>query len=143
MLPMLRKHSYLPSFADDFFGKDFLSNLVENQCGFSMPAVNVIETKDNFRIEVAAPGLSKDDFKIDIHNNLLTISSEKEENNEENNEKIMRREFSYCSFKRAFSLPNLVEHDKIVASHKNGVLYIEIPKREEAKEKPARQIKVS
>ena len=77
MLPMLRKHSYLPSFADEFFGKDFLSNLVENQCGYSMPAVNVIETKDSFRIEVAAPGLSKEDFKIDIHNNLLTISSEK------------------------------------------------------------------
>lgn len=143
MLPMLRKHSYLPSFADEFFGKDFLSNLVENQCGYSMPAVNVIETKDSFRIEVAAPGLSKEDFKIDIHNNLLTISSEKEEKKEENSDKIMRREFSYCSFKRAFSLPDLIEHDKIAASHTNGVLNIEIPKREEAKEKPARQISIS
>ena len=143
MLPMLRKHSYLPSFADEFFGKDFLSNLVENQCDFSMPAVNVVETKDNFRIEVAAPGLNKEDFKIDLHNNLLTISSETEEKSEENDEKIMRREFSYCSFKRTFSLPDLVEHDKIAASHKNGVLYIEIPKREEAKEKPVRQINIS
>ncbi|MFZ4741367.1 MAG: Hsp20/alpha crystallin family protein [Bacteroidales bacterium] len=140
---MLRKHSYLPSFADEFFGKDFLSTLVENQCGYSMPAVNVIETKDSFRIEVAAPGLNKEDFKIDIHNNLLTISSEKEEKNEENHEKIMRREFSYCSFKRAFSLPDLIEYDKIAASHTNGVLNIEIPKREEAKEKPARQISIS
>jgi HSP20 family protein len=143
MLPMLRKHSYLPSFADEFFGKDFLSTLVENQCSYSMPAVNVIETKDSFRIEVAAPGLNKEDFKIDIHNNLLTISSEKEEKNEENHEKIMRREFSYCSFKRAFSLPDLIEYDKIAASHTNGVLNIEIPKREEAKEKPARQISIS
>jgi HSP20 family protein len=143
MLPMLRKHSYLPSFADEFFGKDFLSNFIENQNGFSMPAVNVTETKDNFRIEVAAPGLNKEDFKIDLHNNLLTISSEKEEKNEENGEKIMRREFSYSSFKRTFSLPDLVESEKVTASHKNGVLYIEIPKREEAKEKPARQITIS
>jgi HSP20 family protein len=143
MLPILRKHSYLPNFADEFFGKDFLSNFIENQVGYSMPAVNVVETKDNFRIEVAAPGLSKDDFKIDLHNNLLTISSEKQENKEENDEKIMRREFSYSSFKREFSLPELVEYDKVKASHKNGILNIEIPKKEEAKEKPARQISIS
>jgi len=143
MLPILRKHSYLPSFADEFFGKDFLSNLIENQSAFSMPAVNVAETNDTFKIEVAAPGLNKEDFKIDLHNNMLTISSEKEENNEESDEKMVRREFSYSSFKRTFSLPDLVEHDKISASHKNGVLYIEIPKREEAKEKPVRQISIS
>ncbi|MEI6695036.1 MAG: Hsp20/alpha crystallin family protein [Bacteroidota bacterium] len=143
MLPILRKHSYLPNFADEFFGKDFLSNLIENQSSFSMPAVNVAETKDSFRIEVAAPGLNKEDFNIDLHNNTLTIYSEKEGKTEEDNEKIVRREFSYCSFKRSFSLPDLVEDDKISASHKNGVLIIEIPKREEAKEKPTRQIIIS
>jgi HSP20 family protein len=143
MLPMLRKHSNLPSFTDEFFGKDFLSNFFENEAGYTMPAVNIVETKDNFRIEVAAPGLSKEDFKIDLHNNIMTISSEKQEKKEENNEKIMRREFSYCSFKRSFSLPDLVVHDKIMATHRNGVLSIEIPKREEAKEKPARQITIS
>jgi len=143
MLPILRKHGYFPSFADEFFGKDYLSNLIENQCNFSMPAVNVTETKDSFRIEVAAPGLNKEDFKIDLHNNTLTISSEKEEKTEEENEKIVRREFSYCSFKRTFSLPDLIVYDNISASHKNGVLYIEIPKRDEAKEKPVRQINIS
>lgn len=143
MLPMLRKHSNLPSFADEFFGKDFLSSFFENEAGYSMPAVNIAETKDNFRIEVAAPGLNKEDFKIDLQNNVLTISSEKQESKEENNEKIMRREFSYCAFKRSFSLPDLVEHDNIKAIHKNGVLSIEIPKREEAKEKPVRQISIT
>lgn len=140
---MLRKHSNLPSFADEFFGKDFLSSFFENEAGYSMPAVNIAETKDNFRIEVAAPGLNKEDFKIDLQNNVLTISSEKQESKEENNEKIMRREFSYCAFKRSFSLPDLVEHDNIKAIHKNGVLSIEIPKREEAKEKPVRQISIT
>ncbi|MFZ4740443.1 MAG: Hsp20/alpha crystallin family protein [Bacteroidales bacterium] len=143
MLPILRKHSYLPNFTDEFFGKDLLSTLIENQGGFSMPAVNILETKDSFKIEVAAPGLKKEDFNIDLHKNLLTISSEKEENKEENDDKIMRREFSYSSFKRTFSLPDLVDHDKVSASYLNGVLSIEIPKREEAKEKPARQISIS
>ena len=143
MLPMLRKHSSLPSFTDEFLGKDFLSNFFENQGGYSMPAVNIMETKDSFKIEVAAPGIEKNDFKIDLHNNILTISSEKEDKKEESDEKIMRREFSYCSFKRSFSLPDMIEQDKIKATHLNGVLSIEIPKREEAKEKPARQIKIS
>jgi len=143
MLPMLRKHSSLQSFVDEFFGKDFISNFFENQGGYTMPAVNIVENKDSFRIDVAAPGLNKEDFVIDLQNNILTISSEKQENKEEKDEKIMRREFSYCSFKRSFSLPELVDYDKITATHKNGVLSIEIPKREEAKEKPARQIAIS
>jgi len=143
MLPMLKKHSYLPSFANEFFGNDFLSSLMENQAEFTMPAVNIAETKDSFKIDVAAPGLDKEDFKIDLHNKILTISSEKQNETEDKNEKVMRKEFSYYSFKRSFSLPDLVEFDNIKAAHKNGILSIEIPKREEAKEKPARQISIS
>ncbi len=143
MLPMLRKQFYLPNFADDFFCKDVMSNFFDNQIGASMPAVNIAETKDNFRIEVAAPGLNKEDFKIDLHNNVLSISSEKQDSKEEKNEKVMRREFSYTSFKRSFGLPEMVEQDQIKAIHLNGVLLVEIPKREEAKEKPARQISIS
>jgi HSP20 family protein len=143
MLPMLRKQFYLPNFADDFFGKDVVSNFLDNQSVFSMPAVNIVETKDNFKIEVAAPGLNKDDFKIDLHNNVLSISSEKQNSKDDKNERIMRREFSYSSFKRSFGLPDLVEQDQIKAIHQNGVLIIEIPKRDEAKEKPARQISIS
>jgi len=143
MLPILRSKSYLPGCADDFFGRDFLSNFFDNETASSMPAVNVVENKNEFMIDVAAPGLEKDDFIIDLHNNLLTISSEKESKREEKEEKFMRREFSYTSFKRSFSLPDTADVDKITATHKHGILHIAIPKKEEAKEKPVRQIKVS
>lgn len=146
MLPMLRRRSFFPGIVDDFFGRDFLpgNDLFDTQTGISMPSVNIVEGKEDFRIEVAAPGLEKDDFKIDLENNVLTISSEREESSEqqENDNRYMRREFCYSSFRRAFSLPNTVDADKIEANHKNGVLSIAIPKREEAKVKPAKQIAI-
>ena len=143
MLPILRSRSYLPGCADDYFGRDFLSNFLDSETASSMPAVNVMENKNEFMIDIAAPGLEKDDFIIDLHNNLLTISSEKESKREEKEEKFVRREFSYASFKRSFSLPDTADVDKITATHKHGILHISIPKKEEAKEKPVRQIKVS
>lgn len=145
MLPMLRRSRVnVPSLMDDFFGRDLMQNFFEDQTGISMPAVNVVETNDNFRIEVAAPGLEKKDFKIDLDNNVLTISSEKEERNESQEEgKFMRREFSYSSFRRSFSLPNSVDAEKIKANHKDGILSIILPKREEAKQKPPKQISIS
>lgn len=143
MIPMIRKHSCLPNSRDEFFGRDLLQDFFATPSSYNMPAVNISENKDGFKIDVAAPGLSKEDFKIDLHNNILTLSSEKEEKNEENNEKFTRREFSYSSFKRTFSLPDMIESDKINATYNNGILMIEIPKREEAKEKPARQITIS
>lgn len=146
MLPMLRRRSFFPGIVDDFFGRDFLpgNDLFDTQTGISMPSVNIVEGKEDFRIEVAAPGLEKDDFKIDLENNVLTISSEREESSEqqEDENRYMRREFCYSSFRRAFSLPNTVDADKIEANHKNGVLSIAIPKREEAKVKPAKQIAI-
>lgn len=141
MLPMLRRSS-LPDLVDEFFGRDFLGNFDE-QTGVNMPAVNIIEEKDDFSIEVAAPGLDKKDFKIDLDHNVLTISSEKKDEKKEEDKKFMRREFSYTSFKRSFTLPNTVDAEKIEAKHKDGVLSITMPKKEEAKEKPARQIKIS
>lgn len=145
MLPMLRRSRVnVPSLIDEFFGRDLMQNFFEDQTGISMPAVNVVETNDNFRIEVAAPGLDKNDFKIDLENNLLTISSEKEERNESQEEgNYMRREFSYSSFRRSFSLPNMVDAEKIEACHKDGILSITLPKKEEAKQKPAKQITIS
>lgn len=141
---MLKRRNFFPGIVDDFFGWDFLpgNDLFDTQTGISMPSVNIVEGKEDFRIEVAAPGLEKDDFKIDLENNVLTISSEREESNEqqEDENRYMRREFCYSSFSRAFSLPNTVDADKIEANHKNGVLSIAIPKREEAKVKPAKQI---
>jgi len=142
MLPILKSKSFFPSIVDEFFGKDYLPNLFEFQTGINMPSVNIIEGKDDFRIEVAAPGLEKGDFKINLENNVLTISSEKEQKREEKDERYMRREFSYTSFNRSFSLPQTVDADKISASHNNGILAISIPKREEAKVKPAKQIEI-
>ena len=128
----------------NFFGRDLMQNLFEDQPGISMPALNVVENNDNFRIEVAAPGLEKKDFKIDLENNVLTFPSEKEERSESKEEgNYMRREFSYSSLWRSFSLLNSVDAEKISANHKDGILSITIPKKEEAKQKPPKQISIS
>jgi HSP20 family protein len=145
MLPVLRRGINMPNILDDFFGRDLLSNVFDDHTGISVPAVNVIENNDEFRIEVAAPGLDKNDFKVDLENNVLSISSEKEMKNEEEDKsgKFMRREFSYSSFKRSFTIPQSVDAEKINAKHKDGVLYISIPKKDEAKQKPPKQISIS
>lgn len=144
MLPVVFKRSQsLPSFVDEFFGRDLLSDFFDVPTNINTPAVNIMEGKEDFRIEVAAPGLSKDDFRINLHNNMLVISSEKQENREEKDGKYVRREFGYSSFKRSFTLPNTVNGDKINASYIDGVLQIIIPKKEEAKEKLPHEIKIS
>ncbi|TVQ86820.1 MAG: Hsp20/alpha crystallin family protein [Bacteroidetes bacterium] len=144
MLPTLRSRFNMPSIFDEFFGRDFNTGLSEDRANMTIPAVNVLEDHDNFKIEVAAPGLEKRDFKIDLDNNMLSISSEKEfKHEEEKDGKFMRREFAYASFKRSFTLPESVDADKIKANYKEGVLHITIPKREEAKQKPPRQISIS
>lgn len=145
MLPMLRRtRGNVPSFIDDFFGKDWMDSVFSDRPGISTPAVNVKETDDDFLIEVAAPGLEKKDFKVDLDNNVLTISSEKEVSDENKEEgRFMRREFSYASFSRSFTLPEAVDAEKINARHADGILLITIPKREEAKRKPPKQIDIS
>ena len=140
MLPMLR--TTWPNLVDEFFGNDFLGEYFNGRTGISAPAVNIIEDKEDFRIEVAAPGLEKKDFEVNLENNVLTISSSKESKTEESGT-VMRKEFSYASFKRSFKLPNTVDGDKISAIHKEGILYISIPKKEEAKVKPLRQIAIA
>ena len=142
MLPMLRNRTLFPSLADEFYGKDW-PGFVNEQTGVSMPAVNIIEGKDDFKIEVAIPGLKKEDFKLKVENDVLTISSEEENRKEEKNEKFMRKEFSYSSFSRSFILSDGVDPDKINAFYKDGVLDVIIPKKEAAKEKPVRQINIS
>jgi HSP20 family protein len=115
-----------------------------NNIGVSIPAVNIKESDDNFLVEVAAPGKSKEDFNIELDNDVLTISAEeKKENKEEENGKFTRREFSYRTFKRAFSLPEMVETTKINASYEQGVLLIALPKKEEAKVQAKRMIEIS
>lgn len=108
----------------------------------SLPSVNVKESKDDYRLEVAAPGLSKNDFNLQIDNNILTISAEKEEKQEKKEEAYNRKEFSYTSFSRSFTLPDVVEHDKIEANYRDGILHICIPKKEESKVKASKRIDI-
>jgi HSP20 family protein len=105
----------------------------------------VKENDEAFEIEVAAPGMSKEDFKVNFENNVLTISSEKqEEKKEEEKGRYTRREFSYQSFQRSFTVPQeLVEGEKISAKYCDGLLCINLPKKEEVKPKPAREIMIS
>ncbi|NJW51660.1 Hsp20/alpha crystallin family protein [Salinimicrobium oceani] len=129
--------NWLPSIFDDMFKTDWMDNGNSgyNRIGTSVPAVNISETDDEFSLEVAAPGKTKKDFNLELDNGVLTISSEdkREEEKKDSNGRFTRREFSYSSFKRAFSLPESVDSEKISAEYKEGVLKIKLPKREEAK----------
>jgi HSP20 family protein len=102
-----------------------------------MPAVNVTDNKDNYLVSLAAPGLKKSDFKIDVDGNMLTISSEKEENKEEKEAKFTRKEYSYSSFSRSFTLPDEVNREKIDAVYEDGVLKLTLPKTEVSKKAAA------
>lgn len=137
----------IPSLLDEFFGRDWLDSSRANwkSTGTTLPAVNVLETNDDFKIEVAAPGLKRDDFKVELDNNILTIHSQREDGEEKNQDgNYTRREFRYQSFQRSFSLPeNQVKAEKISAQYVDGILKIVIPKSDEAKVKPAKQIAVS
>ena len=98
-----------------------------------MPAVNVTDNKDNFLVSVAAPGMKKNDFKIDIDGDMLTISCEKEETKEEKEKKYTRKEYNYSSFSRSFTLPDNVTRSKIEATYEDGVLHLRLPKSEVSK----------
>ncbi|MBZ9630827.1 Hsp20/alpha crystallin family protein [Salegentibacter sp. LM13S] len=138
--------NWLPSVFDDMFKTDWLGGTTNvNSIGTSIPAVNIQETEDDFSVEVAAPGMAKEMFNIELDNDVLTISSEdkKEKETTENNGRFTRKEFSYSNFKRAFSLPDSVNSEKISASYKDGVLVIDLPKREEAKVQAKRMIEIS
>ena len=144
MLPLIRNNRNVPNLLDDFFGKSLWNDVLEKSGWSSSPSANVHERKDEFEIEVAAPGLEKNDFHIDLKDNVLTISSEKKEEKEEKEDnKVVFCEFNYSSFSRSFRVPEGVDTNKIKASHKNGVLKIMLPKREEFKEHAPRMIEIS
>ena len=118
------------------------SNFLSDKEWYNGPAINITEDNNGFRIEVALPGLDKEDFKIHVEKKILEISSEKELRSESKEERFLRKEFSYARFKRRFSIPEYVDSENIKASYKNGILNVSIPKKEEAMEKPARAIEV-
>ena len=136
----------LPMLFDDFFNKDIynfgLSNFSDTNT--TIPSVNIKETAENFEVEVAAPGMSKKDFKIELEGNVLSISSQITEEEDKKEEKYFRKEFSYQSFYRTFNLQKeVVDVDKIKATYTDGLLRLSIPKKEEAKQKPPRLIQIS
>lgn len=132
---LAKRTERMPSFFEDFFNKPIL-DLFEGRPWtrtMNVPAVNITERKDGYLVSLAAPGLKKEDFKIDVEGNMLTISSEREEEKEEKEEKYTRQEYSYSSFERSFTLPDEVNKDKIDAHYQDGVLRLVLPKKEEAK----------
>ena len=145
MMPVRRTQGWLPGILDDFFGNEWV-----DKTSSTAPAVNVIETDKEYKVEIAAPGLTRDDFKIDINeDNELTVSMEKKVEKNEESEKegkkhtYLRREFSYSSFRQRMILPDNVNVDNIDAKMENGVLTIDIPKKtEEETRKNMRQIDI-
>ncbi len=138
-------NSTVPAFnslIENFFGRD-LSDFVGRDLATTIPAVNVVESPEAYTVQVAAPGLKKEHFQINFHNNLLTIASKAETTTEETKGKYTRKEFGYTSFQRSFTVPNTVDADRIEAAYKDGILHVQLPKREEAKERPSRQITIS
>jgi HSP20 family protein len=137
----------LPMLFDDFFKRDLFdwNNSNFSDTNTTIPAVNIKETADNYEVQVAAPGMTKDDFKVELDGNSLTISSEKSQQNEQKEgERFSRKEFSYQSFQRTFTLQkDVVDIDKIQAKYDNGILHLVIPKKEEVKQKPPRLIQIS
>lgn len=125
-------YNAFPALFDDAFFKDFFDHPAKAAVSKTVPAVNIIENENNFQIEVAAPGLEKENFNITVDDDVLTISSEvKNEKEEKDNKgKFTKREFSYHSFKRSFTLdPETIDAENIQASYEKGVLNINVPKK--------------
>lgn len=145
-----RNENYLnsfPGFFNDYVTKDLWNWGLENNShtGTTIPAVNIKENKDSFIVQMAAPGMNKNDFKVELNGNILMISSERNNEDEaKEDERYTRKEFSYQAFSRIFTLAkDVVDADKIEARYENGVLNLLIPKKEEVKEKGPRLIHIS
>jgi HSP20 family protein len=123
-----------PDMFEDFF-KPWNEKFSGNMWGkmLTVPAVNIIEDDKSFTLSLAAPGLKKEDFHIQMNGTMLTISSEKEEQKEEKDERMTRNEYNFTSFTRTFNVPEDIEMEKIAANYENGVLTLMLPKKEEAK----------
>jgi HSP20 family protein len=135
--PSLISNSFLTDFfdGDKFFDSDLLRNR-------SLPAVNVRETDKNFEIELAAPGLNKKDFKVTAENGILTISSEKQEEKEQKEKDYTRREFSFSSFSRSFTMPENSNEDDIKANYEDGIFKLQIAKKVIGQPKAKKAIEV-
>ena len=127
-----------PSLMNEFFNDDFGLNFFNRN--YSVPSVNSIENNDSFEIDLAVPGMKKEDFSIELNDKILLISSESSNNTENDNMRL--NEFNFSSFQRSFRVPDSVDQDKIKANYKNGILKIKLPKRKENISKPNRVINI-
>lgn len=144
MLPIVKTvRRSEPVYTNNFFNNDDVFSNFFEQPSYRTPEVNILENDNEFVVEVAAPGLGKDDFAIVVDQEVLTISSENKNEEKSVNGNYLKKEFYYGNFKRSFGLPETVDSEKINATHENGILNVSIPKKEEAKPKPARTIKIS
>jgi len=144
-MSLVKFSNQLPSMVDRFFEGDFFDWSTRNYSPLNttLPSVNIKENTDEFKVEVAAPGFDKGDFKLELNHDVLTISSEKQlENTTTEDEHYSKREFSYQSFTRSFTLPHTADSDRIDASYENGILRVSIPKKEDSKPKPSRMIEI-
>ncbi|MBK9149633.1 MAG: Hsp20/alpha crystallin family protein [Saprospiraceae bacterium] len=137
---VVRTNPLFPSVFNDFFKP--WNEWFDGGNVWNVPAVNISESKDAYKVSLAVPGMKKEDFKIDLDGNMLTISSEKKEEKEEKDEKFTRKEYSFSSFSRSFTVPDDIEADKIAASYKDGVLELKLPKKEPAKKAEAKKIEI-
>jgi HSP20 family protein len=135
------KNSALPSLVGDFFTRESSDIFLpfQNQ---TIPSVNIIEEKDHFEIHLVAPGLKKDNFQINLEENVLTISYSKTEEKEDEKVKFTRREFKINSFKRSFTINQLIDSEQVSATYLDGILVINLPKKEEVKLKNERLIEI-
>ncbi|WAC13073.1 Hsp20/alpha crystallin family protein [Dyadobacter pollutisoli] len=135
-----------PALFDDFFGRELFNwgNNNYSATSTTVPSVNIRETGDTFEVEMAAPGMDKNDFKVELDGNTLTISSQKERQEQSGQDGYSRQEFSYQSFQRSFVLPrDVVDAEHISAQYRNGLLHLTIPKQEQAKQKAPRLIEIA
>ena len=140
MMPVRRTQNWLPDIFNDFFDNDLMV-----KTNATAPAINVIENENDYKIEVAAPGMTKEDFNVhvDEDNNLVISMEKKNENKEEKKEgRYLRREFSYTKFQQALILPDDVDKEKISAEVNNGVLNVELPKLAKDTVKAKRTIEI-
>ena len=132
-------NNVFPSLMNEFFNDDLRMNFFNRR--HSVPSVNSVENNDSFEIDLAVPGMKKDDFTIELNDKILVISSNNSDDDQIEN--IRLNEFNYSSFQRSFRVPESVELDKIKANYKNGILKIKLPKRKDSITKPNRVIDIS
>jgi len=140
--PFIHRNPAFPSVFNDLFGGN-IADFVGTDFVTSMPSVNISETEQGYQLEIAAPGLTKEDFNVALDKDRLTISAEKSAKTENNEGKLTRHEFNYSSFTRSFMLPKTVDKEQIAARYENGILYLNVPKKAEiVKEERSRTIEI-